>query len=70
MYRPFLIEETAEPEMLDVYEGDVIEERNGVHYIGQDVFSFHMPPENFDPEFGDLVDSVLNQERAGEKGTV
>ncbi|MDR1107280.1 MAG: hypothetical protein LBL44_13070 [Treponema sp.] len=56
--------------MLDVYEGDVIEERNGVHYIGQDVFSFHMPPENFDPEFGDLVDSVLNQERAGEKGTV
>ncbi|MDR1419895.1 MAG: hypothetical protein LBI86_05940 [Treponema sp.] len=47
--------------MLDVYEGDTIEERNGVHYINQDVFSRRKAPENFDPEFGDLVDSVLRR---------
>ncbi|MDR0602368.1 MAG: hypothetical protein LBG42_08300 [Treponema sp.] len=45
--------------MLDAYEGDVIEERDGVHYINRDMLKPGKTPENFDPAFRDLVDSVL-----------
>jgi hypothetical protein len=61
IYRPFLIEENSEPDSLDVYD-EVIEEKDGVHYINKNALATDQPaPEALDPEFRDLVDSVLNE---------
>jgi hypothetical protein len=63
VYKPFLIEENGEPAFLDVYdEVEVIEEKDGVHYINKNMLTLDQPaPEALDPEFRDLVDSVLNE---------
>jgi hypothetical protein len=62
VYKPFHIEENREPESLDAYT-EVIEEKDGVHYINKNAFTPDKPAlEALDPEFKDLVDSVLNEE--------
>jgi hypothetical protein len=61
VYRPFLVEENSEPGFLDVYD-EVIEEKDGVHYINKNALTpDQTAPEALDPEFRDLVDSVLSK---------
>jgi hypothetical protein len=62
VYKPFLIEENSDPDPLDAYT-EVIEEKDGVHYINKNVLTPDKPElEALDPEFRDLVDSVLSKE--------
>jgi hypothetical protein len=44
-------------------ENDVIEEREGVHYISKDILNPHPEVEkNLNQDFKNLVDSVINYE--------
>ncbi|GHU72837.1 hypothetical protein FACS189450_11380 [Spirochaetia bacterium] len=58
--RPFLFTANQRPKILKALDDDVIQERDGVHFISASVFEFGKDMEkNLNSEFKDLVDSVL-----------
>ncbi|GHV63659.1 hypothetical protein AGMMS49587_14400 [Spirochaetia bacterium] len=58
--RPFRFASNQRPKILKVPEDDVIQERDGVHFINDSVFKPDRDVEkNLDSKFKDLVDSVL-----------
>ncbi|GHT55194.1 hypothetical protein FACS1894109_01280 [Spirochaetia bacterium] len=60
--RPFLFMSNQRPKILKALEDDVIQERDGVHFISDSVFEFGKDMEkNLNSEFKNLVDSVLMQ---------
>jgi hypothetical protein len=58
--RPFLFASNQRPKILKALDDDVIQERDGVHFINKSVFKPGRDMEkNLDSEFKELVDSVL-----------
>ncbi|GHU88280.1 hypothetical protein FACS189476_05130 [Spirochaetia bacterium] len=59
-FRPFLFMSNQRPKILKALDDEVIQERDGVHFISNSVFESGKDMEkNLDSEFKNLVDSVL-----------
>jgi hypothetical protein len=60
--RPFLFMSNQRPKILKALDDDVIQERDGVHFINNSIFEPGKDMEkNLDSKFKDLVDSVLRK---------
>jgi hypothetical protein len=57
MYKPFSI---AASSPIDVLEAEVIQEKDGVHYISDSILET-ASSQNLNPDFKNLVDSVLSK---------